>query len=121
MRRLLGPHLALYSKTRGALLFGSSHQSALRQSFNAGGALISGDDASSDQAALIPVGEMELGAEYGANIGRWATFVQLGFVGQVWLGTGNAANSPALNTATTSSNNSNLGFLGLVFRWGLAF
>jgi hypothetical protein len=80
------------------------------------------DGTETSQASVLPVGELEIGAEYGRDLGRAYLVVQLGFVGQVWWGAGNAANSTVLNGSSFRADNaSNLGLVGLAFRLGLSF
>jgi hypothetical protein len=68
--------------------------------------------------SLMPVGELEVGAEYGYQFGRARVFAQTGLVGQIWWGAGNASDT-ADNLSSDSS--SNLGFIGLVFRAGVTY
>jgi hypothetical protein len=69
---------------------------------------------------VLPVGELEVGAEYNVFLGRRARmFIQSGFVGQIYWGAGNASNVDPF--ALTSANNTNLGMLGVALRAGLSF
>jgi len=114
---------ALYSNARGALLFGSAHQRVFRQVTSpTTGLPLSLEESASFQATVLPVGELEFGAEYRRDLGHADLLVQLGLVGQVWLGAGNGANSSVLNGGSFhSDNNSNLGFVGMAFRFGVTF
>ncbi len=113
---------ALYGSGRGSILFGAASQnsSANTPSADTDFTLVSGD---SRQTIVLPVGEIELGAEWAQTYGRVHVFVQVGVVGQVWWGGGNASQALYLSTGpgNSSSQTNNFGFLGGVARAGIAF
>jgi len=109
--------LALYGNARGSILFGSAHQRLYRASLLVGPPFTQTEI---DAASVLPVGELEVGAEYGHSFGRWHLFAQVAFVGQIWYGAGNASNTDGIFTSG-SGNNTNLGLVGLAFRAGADF
>jgi Legionella pneumophila major outer membrane protein precursor len=109
--------LALYGSARGSTLFGSSHQRLFRVSDVVGPPFTQISTAS---ATVLPVGELEVGAEYGHCFGGLHAVAQVAFVGQVWFGAGNASNSDGVFTSG-SGNSSNLGLVGLAVRAGVDF
>jgi hypothetical protein len=110
----------LYSTGRGAILFGTVTQRADLSNVNAAGvfALAASNDASRSQ--VMPVVELEIGAEYRHAIGRAQLFVQSGFVGHAWFGAGNSSNTDSSFTGNTN-NNITLGFIGLAVRAGVKY
>jgi hypothetical protein len=119
-RRPLGNSgFALYGLARGSVLIGSGRQTVTAAEFaspaSLGGPVVSAVN-SQHQDPVIPVGEFEVGAEFGRTVGRARLFGQLGFVGQMWWGAGNAS-----NTDTVTSNVQNLGFFGLAVRAGINY
>jgi len=124
VKRLFGnTGFALYGNARGSLLFGSAHQRVFREvTSSTTGLPLLLDESASFQAAVLPVGELELGAEYRRDLGRADFLVQLGLFGQVWWGAGNAANSSILSGNSFHADNAaNLGFIGMAFRFGVNF
>jgi hypothetical protein len=121
-RRPLGDTaFSLYSSARGALLFGRSRSQAFQRTrevrtvtptrglaSTVNTTTVTGNNDSRDD--LLPVGDLELGAEWARDTGRIRFFVRTGFVGQVWFGAGNA-----------TSENGNLGFLGLTLMAGALY
>lgn len=113
---------SLYGSARASILFGSAHQVS---SFVAPGT--APVLATSRQTDVLPIGEIEIGGQWGKIWKSYRVFAQLGFVGQVWLGGGNA--SQGLSTAglggggfgTASDNGTNFGFFGGVARAGINF
>lgn len=101
----------LYGSARGSILFGSASQSG----YSIDGATVTA--ASSRQMDVVSIGELEFGTQFGKDFGRCRVFTQIGAVGQVWLGGGNAGQglSPA------SDGGQNFGFLGGVIRVGVNF
>jgi hypothetical protein len=117
VRRPLGnTALALYANTRGSLLFGSEKQHAERLTVEAGtqaGSPFQNTtflESSASGDAVLPVAEIELGAEYARDRNRFHPYVRTGVIAQTWFGAGNA-----------SGGNSNLGFLGLTLVAGVAY
>jgi hypothetical protein len=109
--------VSVYGNLRGSLFVGKS-----RQNFRAT-QLVSdtgitppltqstflADQFSNGRDDAIPVGEFEIGLEYGADLGSWRSFVQLGVVGQTYFGAGNA-----------SSENGNFSLFGMQVTIGLS-
>ncbi len=113
---------ALYGSARGSILFGATSQNA-SQNFPGtltGFPVVNGCNTGT---LVLPVGEVELGAEWSQTCGRCRLFAQLGVVGQIWWGGGNASQSLYLATGpgNSSSQTNNFGFLGGVFRAGIDF
>ena len=111
---------ALYGSARGAVLFGSAHQRLFTGGLQQNGSIGTSLRAETDTDSVLPVGEFEVGAEYGHCFGPVHAFAQLAFVGQVWFGAGNASNSDGVFTSG-SGNSNNLGLVGLVIRAGVDF
>jgi len=121
-RRAIGnTGIALYGCARGALLFGSAHQTAFGTNVIDGGNV----NASDSHDRVMPVGELELGLEYSQRIGNARIFGQMALVGQDWLGAGNASRSNTFNFAGVpdggTTTDSDLGFFGLAFRLGVNY
>jgi hypothetical protein len=121
VRRSLGASpLSLYGSARGAVLFGTSRQTATDIFSN--GTETFRDSSSDERNSVLPVGEVELGLE-----ARSAhAFVQVAVVGQQWWGAGNASRSATTSTFGVAnpggaSVDGDLGFLGLTVRLGLNF
>ncbi len=111
---------ALYGCARGAVLFGSAHQRLFQGGLENNGSIGTSLRAFTDADSVLPVGELEVGAEYGHCFGSVHAFAQLAFVGQVWFGAGNASNSDGVFTSG-SGNSSNLGLVGVTVRAGVDF
>jgi len=123
-RRPLGEWgLSLYASARGSLVFGSAHQFVTQPDQN--------------QAAVdhrdygLPIGELELGLEYGKDVGKSRLFGQVALVGQQWFGGGSASRSsvnvlpgggvgPA-PAPPSYSVDSDFDFLGLSIRFGVNY
>jgi len=112
-RRLGETGLALYGALYGSIVFGHAQENNFASN---GGAPQYVERSYTD---ALPVGEMEIGAEYRREVGRANVFVQAGFVGQLWWGAGNASNFDAI--PFSSAGDTNLGFLGLVVRAGVRY
>lgn len=112
-RRIGESGFAIYGQLHGAILFGRAKEeytainNGVFQQFTR------------RQTDVLPVGELEFGAEYERNVGRAKLFVQAGFAGQVWWGGGNASNLDAVGFS--SAANSNFGFIGLAIRAGVRY
>ncbi|MFO0843410.1 MAG: Lpg1974 family pore-forming outer membrane protein [Gemmataceae bacterium] len=119
-RRMIGDTgLALYGNARGSLLFGTANQSA---------AIPVANDVGSDRRHRgLLTGEVELGLEYGCNLGGTWLFGQVGLVGQNWFGAGSASRSTILVvpggdfTGGGYSMDSDIAFLGVSFRLGVNY
>jgi hypothetical protein len=104
---------AVYGNVNGAVLFGTAKEdynvlnNGIHQEF------------SRQPNTVLPIGELEIGAEYSRNVGRARAFVQTGFVGQVWWGGGNASNIDP--NGFTSASSQNFGFVGLSLRAGIRY
>lgn len=112
-RRLGEGGFWLYGQLHGAILFGHAHENYA--SINNG--IV--QELTRSQTDVVPVGEMEIGAEYQKDMGRARLFVQAGFSGQVWWGGGNASNLDPVGPS--SATNYNFGFLGLSLRAGVRY
>jgi hypothetical protein len=114
-RRPFHSCFALYGNLHGSVLFGGTGDD-----FQASNALTGQNQSfSRHQIGVLPIGELEVGAELSHCFHRARLFLQTGFVGQVYWGAGSASNFDALNSSATSNNN--LGMVGLAVRAGLAF
>jgi hypothetical protein len=115
--------LALYGNARGAILFGSAHQRFFGQGVSLVGPGATPPpfvQAETNAASVLPVGEIEVGAEYGHCFGHLHLFVQAAFVGQVWFGAGNASNTDGILTSGSGAS-SDLGLVGLALRAGVDY
>jgi hypothetical protein len=108
---------SLYTNARGALLFGCTHQHASRLTVQSGmesGGMpfntTSFSDSDSCRSSVLPVAEIEVGAQYDRAFGLLHPFVRTGLVGQSWFGAGNA-----------SGSGGTLGLLGLTVTAGLNY
>lgn len=118
-RQIASSPLGLYALGRASVLFGKSSQIATASTGFLPGASL---DIASSNTDTIPVGELEIGAEYGRSFGRFFAFGQIGFVGQTWLGAGNASvTTDTVGILNPGDNTSNLGLVGFVLRAGLNF
>ncbi|HZZ79703.1 MAG TPA: Lpg1974 family pore-forming outer membrane protein [Gemmataceae bacterium] len=113
-RRCLGESgFSLYGQALGAINFGTSSDgyvavnNGMPQLFT------------HNRTLVLPVGELEVGAEYAHTLGPARLFVQAGFAGQVWWNGGSATNLSGFGS--TNSSNSNFGFLGIALRAGIRY
>jgi hypothetical protein len=125
--------VSLFAGARGSLLYGTGRESAslLTVTTDALGASTSQAlTASQSQDRLLPVGEIELGAEFAHRLGRGWWFLQTALVNQVWFGAGNASNNETITgTGTVSGtpptqaadNHINLGLFGLRASLGVRY
>lgn len=125
--------LSLFVNGRGSLLYGTGNEAAsLGTVTRDPGGFITTQTlaASTTQDRLLPVAEIELGAEYGRRLGRGFWFVQTALVDQVWFGAGNASNNETITgTGTvltvpatqTADNHINLGMFGLRVALGFRY
>lgn len=120
-RRLGDGGLALYSNVRGSILFGSAKQQVNTSGPDQNNVGIITTDVNAHQSDVLPIGELEFGTEFSRNMGRANGVFQLGFVGSVWWGGGNAANSPLTTFPVAGDNSSNFGFVGFVARLGVNY
>jgi hypothetical protein len=99
LRRCLGgPRLSIFANARGAILFGTTHQGGFDVSeqtrVSVAGALVgertAQDTQFHDRQQAVPVGEMEIGAEWSRCMGGITPFVRASVVGQTWLEVGTA-------------------------------
>lgn len=126
-RRAIGTFgLALYANARISVLFGDGGQSGFSDGLEGPNANNPGapfhEDASRHQIDILPVGELEIGAEYGRDIGRFRPFLQLGLTTQVWVSGGNASNtSGGLLGVLSNETTPNFGLVGMVIRAGLNY
>lgn len=104
---------AIYGQAHGAILFGRAAE--LYTAVNNGVP----QQFTREETRVLPVGELEVGAEYQRNVGKAKAFLQAGFVGQIWWGGSNASNLDAVGFG--SASHSNFGFLGLALRGGVRY
>jgi Legionella pneumophila major outer membrane protein precursor len=114
---------SLYGTARGSVLFGDAKQVVDLEARNAG-VLLGASHAENSRCDVIPVAEMEVGAEYAlwAGCARW--FVRTSMVGQVYGGAGNASNNELFypfGTDETTDNGANLGLFGLRISAGVNY
>jgi hypothetical protein len=111
--------LAIYGSARGSILFGTGKQDSTQ--------VVNNDPntfASTSRDDVLPILEMEIGAEFTSEMCGSRMFVQAALVGQVWFGAGNAANNeliPVLVDPEVSDNSSNLGLFGLKVAVGVNY
>ncbi|HMP03137.1 MAG TPA: Lpg1974 family pore-forming outer membrane protein [Gemmatales bacterium] len=119
-RLALGGGLALYTAGRVSVLFGDGRQSATSIQYGADfgfGEPVTAQGSSVNRDTVMPVTELEIGAEFSTSMGSSQLFAQGGFVGQVYYGAGNSSRSG--NFANES--NSNLGLVGFAFTVGVRY
>lgn len=125
-RRPLGCNLALFGNLRSSLLYGSAKQSVAGQTFTDEGGLAGLRLESDHRNRVMFVQELELGTEYRTQVGGTEVFGQVALVGQNWFGAGNTSRT-APGQVPTGFQNSNtsvdtdLGFLGVMFRVGVNY
>jgi hypothetical protein len=112
-RRIGESGFSIYGQMNGAILFG--HAKEAYTAVNNGVP----QQFTREETRVLPVGELEVGAEYQHNVGRAILFLQAGFVGQVWWGGGNASNLDPLGFSFASNNN--FGFVGMALRAGVRY
>jgi hypothetical protein len=112
-RPLSNSGLSLFANLRGAMLFGQSKQQVDQPSIAQTGTMAPGADttiATAIRDTVLPVAELEMGAQYSRNWGNVRPFVRTGLVAQTWFGAGSASDLAG-----------NLGFLGLSVTAGLTY
>lgn len=106
--------LVVYGSARGSLLFGSGRDHAFLDREASGPPPFPNTstfkEVTGSQDDVLPILEVEMGAEYGVDVGRFHPFLRTGLVGQTWFGAGNS-----------SGTGGNLGLLGLSATAGLRF
>lgn len=112
-RRIGESGFAIYGQVYCSVLFG--HQREYQTANNG----VVFQQFSRTQTQVIPVGEMEVGAEYERNMGKAKVFLQVGFHGQVWWNAGNMSNIDMAGSNATS--NTNMGLIGLALRAGVRY
>lgn len=119
-RRPLGTSgLGLYGSARGSLLFGSANQNSFIP--------VSQNQGADHRNRVLPVGELELGLEYGRTVGQSRLFGQIALVGQDWFGAGSSSRSTIQSTPGNDvtgggySTDSDLAFFGLSVRLGMNY
>ncbi|MBY0527137.1 MAG: hypothetical protein K2R98_27325 [Gemmataceae bacterium] len=116
--------LSLYGLIRGAVLFGSAKQNATDIFTGFGATEV--NTGSDHRDRVLPVGELELGVEYGQAMGSSRVFGQVALVGQQWWGAGSASRGDPIYSLGAPNTNgsvvdSDLGFLGVAFRLGVNY
>jgi hypothetical protein len=121
--------LSLFTSGRGSLLYGErEHNVRLYSLDEVNDVLITADGASDSDNDLITVLELELGAEYGLDMGGSRVVLQAALVGQTWIGAGNATRSNAVNPLDLNiglgnggEDDCNLGFFGVTLTAGVDY
>ena len=116
----------LYGTTRGSLLFGHTQETA--DSVTTAGEVGRAFDAKASREDVLPIWEVEIGAEYAASLGDASLFVQAGFVGQVWFSAGNSSNTDGVSSVLltgvpfgVTGRNTDLGFIGINLTAGIRY
>jgi hypothetical protein len=107
----------LYGNARGAVLFGSGSQStfgSINSADPTGATFANLTTVTGSRDSVVPVAELELGAEWAPRCGKVNPFLRVGAVGMNYFTVGNAL-SNGIN------NHDNLGFFGLTVTGGLSF
>jgi hypothetical protein len=115
---------AILASARGALLFGSGTQSVDYDNVDTQGQVTpSPMFRSLSTGGVMPMAELELGAEWGLKLGLAQLSIQAAMVGQAWLYTGNAANQDFVFGSTLSggSNQDSLGLFGFRLTAALSY
>lgn len=130
LRRYLGDSgVALYSRARGSLLFGSAKQQASITTspidIGDGDILLVSAQANDHRNRTMVAAELEVGAEVGRNVGFGRAFGQVALVGQNWFSAGSASRSAptslgGINIGGATAD-SDIGLFGVVFRIGLNY
>lgn len=108
-RPLWGNDFALFGSARGAILFGDADRNAHKERMVLG-VPVQEENYQTSEDDLQSVFEIELGVEWCKDLGRARALAQLALVGQEWVGAGSA-----------TSQDGNLGFVGLTLTAGLNF
>jgi hypothetical protein len=124
---------SLFCTGRGSLLYGVGRERASLSTVTTnplGAVTTQSLDPSATQDRVLPVGEIEIGAEYARYIGRCRLSIRTALVNQIWFGAGNAANNETITGTGTlltvpvtqaADNHMNLGFLGLTTTIGIQY
>ncbi len=123
---------SLYANSRIGLLFGDRQESSTQfHSFTSGVASdLDTTTTSSDSDQLIGFFEIEAGAEWAKQCGRFQPFVRVGFEGRGYFGTGNAQSGAVFGTGTeigstpgipSLGHTSDIGLYGFTFSAGVKF
>jgi hypothetical protein len=126
-RRVGGSGLGVYASARGAVLFGSGHQTSLtlNQFSGTGFSFSSVSIIQGSHDPVLPVVEGELGVEWSRQRGNYNPFLRLGVVGMNYfnVGSATAAGTSTFGTfgGSNGTANSNLGFLGVTITTGISF
>lgn len=115
--------LYFYGYGRGSVLFGSATE---RSDIQSPGNTMSFTDLSSaaQRQPVLPVGEIDFGLGWNRALRTSVLYAQVGFVGQVWWGAGNATSEPGVLSTIlgdSGARNDNLGLIGLSVRTGVNF
>lgn len=125
--------ISLFCIGRGSLLYGVGRENASLRTVTTnplGQVTTQTLDPSASQDRVLPVGEIEIGAEYARYFGRARFFVRTALANQIWFGAGNAANNQTITGTGTlltvpvtqaADNHINLGFFGLTATIGFQY
>jgi hypothetical protein len=126
---------SIYSNARAGVLFGARHENCTQKYLNT---LLLGPNippqgtitfsTSSDSDQVIGFAEIEAGAQWAKQYGRFQPFVRVGFEGRGYFGTGNAQSGAVpgilggIHPGVPSlGNNSDIGLFGMTFQAGVSF
>jgi hypothetical protein len=97
-RQLFDSRISLFGKARGAVLFGDYEANGVNGRNTTNFGLLIDEVASASRWDTIPVLEFEIGAAVNQPIGAATAFLEVAFVGNTWLGAGNASSSSPLSS-----------------------
>jgi hypothetical protein len=113
---------AILANARGALLFGSGTQSALYDSVDTQGQMApSPIQRSQSSGGVMPMAELELGAEWSHALGLARIAIQGAVVGQAWLFAGNASDQDFTFGGSSTSTQDPLGLVGFRLSAALSY
>jgi hypothetical protein len=104
--------ISFFGNLRGAMLFGESRQQVTQTSIFQGNPFsnIFSTNFNSGHDKVLPVAELEMGAEFSRRWGNLYPFIRTGLLAQTWFGAGSATDLTG-----------NLGFLGLTVTAGVYY
>jgi hypothetical protein len=114
VRQIGSSGFGLYANSRAGVLFGPKHETA-STTVVFGGAVAGTATATSDNESTIGLGEIELGAQWGRNMGSFSPFVRVGFEGREYWGIGNSSN------VATGNNSTPVGAFGVALSAGVGW
>ena len=114
---------AILANARGALLFGSGTQSVNYDTVDTQGQVTPSPMLRSQSSGgVLPMAELELGAEWGQKFGFAQLSIQAAVIGQAWFFAGNAADQDfAFGSTLSDGGLSPLGLIGLRLTAALSY